>query len=251
MDSVFLNYSVKTVQIRERKNYYVLEKDGKTYFAKELVSKDPEDIENFKNEIKANLLFSKIPFIPKIVEYGSGNHLFLLFEYFDQNTLEKKTYDVEQTVKIIYKVCKILEIFHKSGYIFGDLKASNIFLKEDEVYLLDLGNVTKIGEKLIYATKSYCSPYQFNNRTAKVQFDFYALGILFYELLIGYNPLEKILLENNLNFNHVELPNVSTIILNISKDIEQVILKLTNKKIEENYSNIFELEQDLEKILKK
>lgn len=88
-----------------------------------------------------------------------------------------------------------LSSLHEKGIIYGDLKPENILMDENGyVALTDFG----FGKLRIYQeikrTKSicftleYCSPEYLRNGELTRMADWYSLGILLYEMLIGIPP---------------------------------------------------------------
>ncbi len=104
------------------------------------------------------------------------------------------------------KLALILEYIHSKGYVYRDIKASNIIVdKEGRIKLLDLGLAKKInkerfssfkGIKLLNLwdrTKSFCGTIhamapeiiQDNDEGYSYEVDYYAFGILLFELVTG------------------------------------------------------------------
>ena len=88
-----------------------------------------------------------------------------------------------------------LSDLHEKGIIFGDLKPENILMDErGYVYLTDFGygKLRMYQEykktKAINFTIEYASPEYLNNGDLTRMSDWYSLGILIYELLVGIPP---------------------------------------------------------------
>ncbi|MGB9613478.1 MAG: serine/threonine protein kinase, partial [Candidatus Margulisiibacteriota bacterium] len=110
----------------------------------------------------------------------------------------------EKACAIIDQILSVLEETHKRGIVHGALKPSNIFF--DQQGLLRLtdfiieGEVKssipqKIQENLTGA--KYVSPEEIEGNPASARSDFYALGMVFYEMLSG----KPILIEEGLKAN--------------------------------------------------
>lgn len=86
------------------------------------------------------------------------------------------------------------------GLVHRDLSPDNIMILNDEYVMIDPGvikledgNLTK--SRMILGKKNYASPEQYQGYAKNVTFksDLYALGIISLEILLGYNPLEKVI----------------------------------------------------------
>lgn len=236
-----MKFSVVSKKDGKRKTFYRLEdENGNMYFAKKYILDKENSV--FMNEINALSLFSNYPFVPKIKSIDFENKM-IVFDYIHGHSLREQIVDIDEAVEIILDLCDILKIIHKKGYIFGDVKPSNIMVN-DRVYLVDFECLTKIGSKLNYASELYCSPYQKSDKTAIYQFDLYSLGLVFLELIIGYDKLKYIHDEGLLS--EIQ-PN--SIVLNLPIQINNIIKKLLSISVQDNYSSVIELKNDLLKYL--
>lgn len=138
--------------------------------------------------------------IQEYVEYGN-------LEEFNKKILSKNI-DYQLIDKIIDQINEGLNILHKNGIIHRDLKPTNLLIRDIKKYNnritdLDLAisdfnistlvdsNVTKKITQDIKGTISYLAPETFSN-IIKKESDYWALGIIIYELLTNSNPFENI-----------------------------------------------------------
>lgn len=108
---------------------------------------------------------------------------------------------VEKICAAIYSVLDALDYVHSRGVIHRDIKPSNIMVENDSnIRLMDLGIArmnggNKFSSFGFIGTPEYSAPEQITreqNGTAvqiNATTDIYALGITFYELLTGENPM--------------------------------------------------------------
>ncbi|MFM2317480.1 MAG: hypothetical protein RLZZ215_101 [Pseudomonadota bacterium] len=94
------------------------------------------------------------------------------------------------------QITEALGVIHALGLLHRDLKASNIVMRDDITpVLLDYGIESSVmlssgflQEDQIYCTPFYISPERIIGEPATIQSDLYALGVLFYEMLVGEKP---------------------------------------------------------------
>jgi hypothetical protein len=115
--------------------------------------------------------------------------------------MERGKLPVSEAFEVFFLICSAMAYSHEQAVIHRDLKPSNILLTSagDPVIsdfgiakTLDLSNapLTKSGE--ILGTIAYLAPEQrFSTRTVNRRADVYALGAIFYEMLMGFPPLGK------------------------------------------------------------
>ncbi len=130
--------------------------------------------------------------------------VYLVMEYLPGMTLKERLFNrldsdkVQRRVSWFRKIVQALVILHEADLLHRDLKSSNILMREDDSpALLDLGIETHLlvesgflRENEVYGTPFYISPERIIGESATVQSDLYALGILFYEILIGEKPVQ-------------------------------------------------------------
>ena len=108
---------------------------------------------------------------------------------------------VEKICNAMYSVLDALDYVHSRGVIHRDIKPSNIMVENDSnIRLMDLGIARMNGGNKFSAfgfigTPEYSAPEQItreqNGTSVQINAttDIYALGITFYELLTGSNPM--------------------------------------------------------------
>jgi CHASE2 domain-containing sensor protein len=100
-----------------------------------------------------------------------------------------------QIANWLEQLAEVLEYLHSKGYIYSDLKPSNIMITpEGNIKLIDFGALNHINDPLpspIY-TLEYAAPEQRNGQ-ARFQSDFYSFGYTILFALTGQHPstLEK------------------------------------------------------------
>jgi len=94
----------------------------------------------------------------------------------------------------IGSIALALKHMHSAGYVYRDLKPENVLIdSRGYVKLADLGAAKKIDKARTFTalgTEEYIPPEQVRGRGRTIASDWWALGILLYELLMGRPPFE-------------------------------------------------------------
>ena len=177
------------------------------------------------------------PFIVKLYyAFQTSEKLFLIIEYCPNGDLSKhliheKIFKEPRAKFYICELILALEYLHKKDIIFRDLKPDNVLLDKDgHCKLADFG-LSKEGISDNDYTKSFCgsvgylAPEIILNQGHGKSVDWYLLGVLFYEMIIGTIPNINIkkgqYYVNNRKENiDLKFPNF------ISKDAADLIKKL-------------------------
>jgi serine/threonine protein kinase len=94
-------------------------------------------------------------------------------------------YDPRQAMSLVEGVVAGLDYLYSQGMVHGNLKPSNIFLgPNNQPLLADFGSVPLPGSP----PTAYKSPEQVMGGAVDRRTDVYALGVLFYEMLVGEAP---------------------------------------------------------------
>ena len=199
MGTVYMGYRIKT---RSR----VAIKRVKDAYANNKMIRD-------RAKQEASLAFRHPNLVEMIgyCEYSpSEGPIFILSNYvqgenidkYVQTNFETQPDRVEKICRLIYPVLDALDYVHSRGVVHRDIKPSNIMVENDtNVRLMDLGiarmnggnNFSKYG---FIGTPEYSAPEQIlrsedNSVQIDASTDIYALGITFYELLAGNNPMQS------------------------------------------------------------
>lgn len=162
-----------------------------------------------------------------------------------------------EVVRIGRGVAAALDYAHARGVVHRDVKPSNVLLTDDgRVVLSDFGLALEVGDGSlgeVFGTSRYIAPEQARRSTDAVpQSDVYALGVIFYEALVGRVPFDD-LSPTTVALQHVTQAPPAPRDLNpdLSKSSETVLLKALSKAAEDRYETASELVDALEKALKR
>lgn len=178
---------------------------SKSTFALKIVPKAPLIQNNLMNYIvteKNIMINSDHPFIIKCYNsFQSKSRLYMLLEncnYGDIGEFLNKEKKMNESMAkfVICEVIVALEYLHKRNILYRDLKPENLLLDRDgHVLLTDFGlSKTDIDKLPLKQTNSFCgsiaylAPEVLNKEGHGFSVDWYLLGVLFYELLVGIPP---------------------------------------------------------------
>lgn len=109
--------------------------------------------------------------------------------------------------KYIYSVAKAIDFLHSRNIIHGDIKASNIFLYEDDTVKLGDFSVSLLSLREKYnhkiSTPSHNPPECFNKESWSFPIDMWCFGCTIYEIIYGMNifPNQK----ESLDFDKLDI----------------------------------------------
>jgi len=167
--------------------------------------------------------------------------------------LEKKMKPLKESVNIIYEVAKGLQYAHNRHIIHGDVKFSNILIKDGTYKISDWGlSKLKTEESLSLsgATPSYAAPEQISRDFGKAdeRTDIYQLGTVFYALLTGKLPFKGDVFQ--IYTSTLTKKPVPPVKINANaRPVNDIIMKCLNKNKEDRYASMEELIEDLKEFM--
>jgi serine/threonine-protein kinase PknG len=116
-----------------------------------------------ERQFLAAVNFAKIVSIYNFVNHGSEG--FIVMEYVGGRTIQSLRKDrgplpVEEAISYILGILPAFSYLHANGFVYCDFKADNFMLNGDDVKLIDMGAVRKIGDPNgdIFGTTGYMAP---------------------------------------------------------------------------------------------
>jgi eukaryotic-like serine/threonine-protein kinase len=211
--------------------------------------------------------------IVDITDFGvlpAGNAYFVM-EHFAGPTLGKLIHDLRtlpptRAIGIAIQTARGLHAAHMQSIIHRDLKPENIFVfekdgQQDFVKIVDFGIAkdVKAGKRLtavgmVLGTPEYMSPEQATGQESDHRVDQYALGCILYEMLTGDVPFKSENAPKTLTkhvFDAVVAPSKLRPDLEIPIVVEDIVLRLLNKKAADRYADMRALIDALETALAK
>ncbi len=138
---------------------------------------------------------------------GDGRHYYVM-EYLEGETLDamlerRGRLELAEALPILRAVARALDAAHAKGIAHRDLKPENIFLGSDDggvwPKLLDFGIAKLMGNDstksktrtgMPMGTPFYMSPEQCRGKDVDHRTDFYAFGVVAYQMLTGRYPID-------------------------------------------------------------
>lgn len=225
---------------------------------------DEETKQRFIHEAKAasSLQHQNICTIHEINETEdlpavAGGQLFICMDCYEGETLRKKIKSdllkIDEAVEISIQVSQGLSAAREKGIIHRDIKPANIFITDrNEAKILDFGlakssaytKITKIDSTK--GTIAYISPEQAQGKEANHQSDIWSLGVVMYEMLTGQLPfkgdVDQVIIHSILD---KEPEKITSLNPEIPLELENIVSKALEKKLESRYQNIEEILADL------
>jgi eukaryotic-like serine/threonine-protein kinase len=162
---------------------------------------------------------------------------------------------VAQAIDYAKQILGALRFAHRHGIIHRDIKPHNTLLgNENRLKVTDFGiaragasQMTEVGS--IMGTAQYLSPEQARGAPVAAASDLYSLGIVLYEMLTGQVPFSgdsaiEIAMKH---LNEAPKPP-STHRPEITRELDQVVLRALAKNPEDRYQSADELQEDLDRV---
>lgn len=227
---------------------------------KEEYSADPAFVSKFKIEAQsaAGLTHPNIVQVYDVVDEGELHYI--VMELVEGVTLKnfikaKVMLANREATGISLQIAQGIEAAHQLGIVHRDIKPQNIILSSDgKVKVADFGIAKAASQQTLMSeamgSVHYIAPEQAKGEMTDTRGDIYSLGITMFEMVTGRLPFEG---DNTVSvaIAHVEkpMPLPSAYNPSVSRALEFIILKCTQKRPERRYQSISETITDLRRAM--
>lgn len=123
------------------------------------------------------------------VVIGGKPCTFYAMEYLNGEQLDQyiRRAGTEWVAVMIVQLLARLDILHKHGWVFGDLKPENVMVTQSDkqVRLIDFGGVTKLGNAVRQFTEEYDrAAWHAGDRRAEIGYDLFSVAVMMVRLMV-------------------------------------------------------------------
>ena len=218
------------------------------------LAREQEMRERFRREAEAACKLVH-PNVCSIIDYGeSGEAVYIVLPYLSGGSLadvlvKERTIAPARAAGVCVQVACALDYAHRRGVVHRDVKPDNVLFDEDEhAVLTDFGiatarfhgRLTATGRAM--GTPHYMSPEQAMGKIVDGRSDLYAVGVMLYEMLLGFPPFDGAD-SYSIGYKHVHEPPVppETVDSRTPMPLSAIIMKCLAKRAEERYQRGNEL----------
>jgi serine/threonine protein kinase len=178
-----------------------------------------------------------------------------------QHLESEGVFEPRRAVLVVREICRALAAAHSEFIIHRDLKPTNIIVDNHNIAkVIDFGIAKAVGASgdtitaygAVIGTPAYMSPEQCLGERVDARSDIYSLGCTFFEMLTNIKAfdsataVEAIAKQISPDRSHIARRLKST---NAPEPLQKIILKCLDRKPDNRYRNISELDHDLSAFL--
>ena len=273
LDKIINGYTIKTFKGNGSfGSVYSCEKDGITYAIKifNFAYVLSEFSKGTDNRITCEIKALKSVNHSNVVSYvddgefidNGVRYIYVVMDYVDgidlSQYIKNNDIDFEKAIFIFTNILYGVEAIHKQHIVHRDLKLANIYItKNGDVKILDFGlsklidftSITSTGAEI--GSPLYMSPEQVKDgKNIDYRSDYYAIGVILFELLSKNNPYGKIQSRPELYFKIINEPPISIrqYVPTIPNEIDNLISLLLQKENYKRPNNINAIIQHIQAI---
>ena len=215
---------------------------------------DPQFRKRFEREAKMIAALEHSAIVP-VYDFGEqDDQPYIVMRLMSGGSLADKLKDdklsIEEAAQIVNRVASALSAAHQRGIVHRDLKPGNILFDQyNNAFLSDFGiaHVSESSAALtgsnILGTPAYMSPEQVQgDRDIDGRSDIYALGVIFYQMLVGNTPYQATTPVKVMMMHLLEpVPNLISALPDVTPAVEAWFEKALAKDPNERFATAKEM----------
>jgi tetratricopeptide (TPR) repeat protein len=221
---------------------------------------DPRFLERFRREL---ILARQVSHrnVVRIHDLGQDGDLHFLTMDLVEGTSVRELLEtggalpLERAVPIVKQIARALAGAELQGVVHRDLKPDNILLDGDgNAYITDFGIARSLGGRaltrtgMVIGTPNYLSPEQARGEEVDTRSDLYALGVIFFEMLVDGLPFRGGSDSEVLAQRLAAPPDLERLAVVAPPKAVAIVRKLLERDRERRYQNAPELLADLDEL---
>ncbi len=239
-------------------------------------TRDEERVKRFDREARAASALNH-PNIITIYEIGwAEGRNFIATEYIEGQTLRQQMscgpLEIGFALDVAVQTSMALAAAHEVGIVHRDIKPENIMMRRDGlIKVLDFGlakllerrpsaNAVAAAESeaktgintlpgLVMGTPQYMSPEQVRGIEVEARSDIFSLGVVLYEMVAGSRPFTgKTPSDVMAAILERELVPLARSTPGMPPDMDRIVRKALEKKLDDRYQKVEELQRDLKNL---
>ena len=229
---------------------------------------DEEFVQRFSREAEAA---SKVSHenIVNMFDVGIDDGLrYIVMEYVDGKTLkdmirEEGRIEPDRALRMTIRILAAVDHAHRNGIVHRDIKPQNILVdKHERVKVADFGiarlktsqtttNIQAENGAAALGSVHYFSPEQARGEVADEKSDLYSVGVVMYEMLTGRVPFDgDTMVAIALKHINEEPKSMRLYAGNISRALDEVVMRALAKDPRQRYQTAAEMAADLRKTIR-
>lgn len=233
-------------------------------FVREQYRKDRTIRKAFKKGIKILNLLDH-PGVVTLIEEGKCKGTpYMVIDYHESENLRECILHQnpilhDNSLVLVRELASALSYLHANGYLHMDLKPENILIKKNaELILIDFDlslqhrNSKHLKMKVLPGTPTYLAPETLRHHKVDERSEVFAFGVVAYEMLSGHKPFEANSVteyKRAVADMRVKAYPLHEYRQDISKKLEQVVMKCLSKPLKSRYPSMALVLRDLDKLL--